>query len=94
MPQLSNCSLMLHGSDGSDQLMTECPPDASDTITIYTNIIPYQLTGMWMGYYMGPSSMELPPIPAYIPKYGYEVGVAVAEMIASTYRAAGEWRRD
>ncbi len=88
-PVLSPCSLRVEGASG-DQLSTTCLP-SNESSLIFTNISPYRLMGMWEGRYSGPTNP--PPNPAYIPSGGYEVGVAVSEMVASLYRAASKHQK-
>ncbi len=91
-PTLSSCSLILESGSGTS-LSTSCDTPTNETAgaggSIFTNIVPYQLRGMWEGFYTGPT--PLPPKPAYIPDDGYRVGVAVSEMSASILRAASKY---
>lgn len=82
-----SCSLLLEDSDG-DEMRASCLP-SNDTTSIFTNISPHLLQGAWEGLYAGP--VNPPAQPAYIPTGGYEVGVAISELVASVYRAASEY---
>ena len=86
-PSLSSCVLLLGGADG-DQVTTSCQP-SNLTSPILTNIRPHLLQGMWEGLYTVP--MPLPPRPAYISSDGFDVGVAISEIVTSLYRAASKY---
>ena len=72
------------GADGS-QASLSCQPNTT-TPLLYTNIVPYQVTGEWGVAYTPPT--PLPQGPAYVG--GFSVGVAVAEIQAILYRAASK----
>lgn len=47
---------------------------------------------MWEGLYTAP--MTFPPRPAYITSDGFDVGMAISEMVTSLYRAASKYATD
>lgn len=88
VPSLPSCSLLLE-NDAGGQIAAPCLR-SNETANVITNISPHRLRGMWEGLYAGPTAATLPPRPAYIPRNGYAVGVALSEMVATVSRAASE----
>lgn len=71
--------------DGSEVSLS-CQPNTT-TRLLYTNIVPYTLSGEWSVAYFPPTS--LPPSPAYVD--GFSVGVATSEIQAVLFRASSEF---
>ena len=82
-PVLGPCSLQVEGADGA-QLSTTCLPGNQSSPVTFTRISPYRIQGTWQSRYSGPA--DPPPRPAYI--HGYEVGLAISELVAHLTRAA------
>jgi len=87
LPNLSQCSLTLEGA--GQQLPTSCRPGNQTSFErIFTNIVPDQILGAWLMAYSATNIMSV-SAPPYVE--GYDVGVALAELAATVYRAASEW---
>ncbi len=83
-PEIEACSTVIRGSDGSN--FSSLCSNTSSPDPMYTNIVPYELEGVWDAVFLGPSAPR--PEPAYFA--GFSVGVAVSEIQATLYRAASK----